>query len=139
MNPLSDQELATLLEDLESDRIERKKAWAGDAAEKARQAVCAFANDLPNHGKPGVVFIGANDDGSVAGLEVTDQLLLTLSDIKTDGKTVPPPTLTVERRGLKGASLAIVTVVASRFAAGALRRARVDSDWPTSRSGQRTG
>lgn len=110
MNPLSDTELTALLDDLESDRVERKRAWAGDAPEKARQAVCAFANDLPNHGQPGIVFIGANDDGSAANIAVTDQLLQTLSDIKTDGKTVPPPTLTVERRVLKDAPMAIVTV-----------------------------
>lgn len=110
MNPLSDTELTALLDDLESDRVERKKAWKGDAPEKARQAVCAFANDLPNHGQPGIVFIGANDDGSAANIAVTDQLLQTLSDIKTDGKTVPPPTLTVERRVLKDAPMAIVTV-----------------------------
>lgn len=110
MNPLSDTELTALLDDLESDRVERKKAWKGDAPEKARQAVCAFANDLPNHGQPGIVFIGANDDGGAANIAVTDQLLQTLSDIKTDGKTVPPPTLTVERRVLKDAPMAIVTV-----------------------------
>ena len=110
MNPLNDEQLAALLDDLESDRIERKKAWAGDASEKARQAVCAFANDLPNHGKPGIIFIGANDDGSAANITVTDQLLLTLSDMKTDGKIVPPPTLTVEQRLLKGGAMAIVTV-----------------------------
>ncbi len=110
MNPLNDVQLTALLDDLESDRIERKKAWAGDASEKARQAVCAFANDLPNHGKPGIIFIGANDDGSAANITVTDQLLLTLSDMKTDGKIVPPPTLTVELRVLKGGAMAIVTV-----------------------------
>lgn len=110
MNPLSDAELTALLDDLESDRVERKRAWAGDAPEKARQAVCAFANDLPNHGQPGIVFISANDDGSAADIAVTDRPLQTLSDIKTDGKTVPPPTLTVERRVLKDAPMAIVTV-----------------------------
>lgn len=110
MNPLTDEQLTALLDDLESDRAERKAAWAGNAPEKARQAVCAFANDLPNHGKPGIVFIGANDDGSAANIAVTDQLLLTLSDMKTDGKIVPPPTLTVEQRVLKGAAMAVVTV-----------------------------
>ena len=110
MNPLSDDELAALLADLESDRVERKRAWTGDAPDKVRQAVCAFANDLPNHGQPGVVFIGANDDGSPANIEITDQLLLTLSDIKTDGKTVPPPTLTVQKRIVKRADMAVVTV-----------------------------
>jgi ATP-dependent DNA helicase RecG len=110
MNPLTDEQLTALLDDLESDRAERKAAWAGNAPEKARQAVCAFANDLPNHSKPGIVFIGANDDGSAANIAVTDQLLLTLSDMKTDGKIVPPPTLTVEQRVLKGAAMAVVTV-----------------------------
>lgn len=110
MNPLSDEELITLLDARESDRVERKSAWTGDAAEKARQAVCAFMNDLPNHGLPGIVFIGANDDGSISNIAITDQLLKTLSDIKTDGKTVQPPTLTVEQRQLRGAPLAVVTV-----------------------------
>jgi ATP-dependent DNA helicase RecG len=96
--------------ELESDRVERKRAWQVDAPEKARQAVCAFANDLPNHGKPGILFIGANDDGTASDLPVTDRLLQTLSDMKTDGKIVPPPTLTVQQRLLKGSPMAIVTV-----------------------------
>ncbi len=53
MTPLTDEELTLLLNDVESDRAERKQAWAGNAPEKVRQAVCAFANDLPNHGQPG--------------------------------------------------------------------------------------
>ena len=110
MKPLSDDELVAMLDDLESDRSERKLAWAGNASDKTRQAVCAFANDLPNHGQPGVVFIGVNNDGSVANIDITDRLLLTLSDMKADGKIVPPPTLTVEKRVLKGAAVAVVTV-----------------------------
>lgn len=110
MSPLTDDELLTLLSDLESDHVERKCAWSADGSEEARQAVCAFANDLPNHGKPGLLFVGANDDGSPSGLAVTDQLLQTLSDIKTDGRIVPPPTLTVQQRSLNGASMAVVTV-----------------------------
>lgn len=110
MNPLSDAELATLLDDLESDRVERKRAWSGSVPEKVREAVCAFANDLPGHGKPGVVFIGAEDDGSPANLTITDQLLVTLADIKSDGRIVPQPSMTVERRRLAGADMAVVCV-----------------------------
>lgn len=110
MTPLSDQELEALLNDLESDRAERKEAWAGSAPDKVRQAICAFANDLPNYQQPGIVFIGAKNDGSPSDIEVTDQLLLTLSDIKSDGKIVPPPTLTVEKRLLKGKSVAVISV-----------------------------
>ncbi len=111
--PLTDHELEAMLADVESDRVERKKAWAGDAPDKARQAVCAFANDLPAHGKAGVLFIGANDDGSPAGIDVSDQLLRTLADLRSDGKTVPPPALFVEKRTLRGAAMAVVRVLPS--------------------------
>ena len=84
MTPLSDDALLALLNTVESDRVERKRAWAGDAPEKVRQAVCAFANDLPGHALPGVVFIGAADDGSPHAIAVDEQLLKTLADIKTD-------------------------------------------------------
>jgi predicted HTH transcriptional regulator len=55
----SDAELTRLLLDLESDLVERKECWSGDAPDKGRQAVCAFANDLPDHRQPGVLFVGA--------------------------------------------------------------------------------
>ena len=67
MTPFTDAELTALLDLLESDRAERKQFWRGDVAEKARQAVCAFANDLPNHALPGVLFVGATDDGAPTG------------------------------------------------------------------------
>jgi ATP-dependent DNA helicase RecG len=112
MNPLTDEELLALIHDLESDRAERKQTWKGDAPEKGRQAVCAFANDLPNHGQPGVLMVGVKDDGTPMGPEfvVTDELLMTLADIKTDGKITPPPTLTVAKRHLLGREVAVVTV-----------------------------
>jgi ATP-dependent DNA helicase RecG len=106
----TDEQLEALLDDLESDFVERKETWKGDAHDKGRQAVCAFANDLPDHRKPGVLFVGAKDDGSPSGLAITDELLLTLAAIKTDGNILPPPTITVERRTLKGHDLAVVTV-----------------------------
>lgn len=112
MKPLTDDELLALIEDLESDRAERKQTWKGDAPEKGRQAVCAFANDLPNYGLPGVLFVGIKDDGTPMSSEffVTDELLKTLADIKTDGKITPPPTLTVAKRDLLGREVAVVTV-----------------------------
>jgi len=110
MNPLSDEALLALLDSPESDRAERKQAWTGKVAESVRQAVCAFANDLPGYDQPGVVFIGVNDDGTPSGSPVDDQLLLTLADIKTDGRIIPPPSMTVERRVLRGAPVAVLTV-----------------------------
>lgn len=111
MRPLADDELEQMLADLESDRVERKQSFRGDAPTAVREAVCAFANDLAGHGGPGVVFIGARDDGTpVEGFEVTDELLRQLADIKTDGNIVPPPSLLVEKRRLAGAELAVITV-----------------------------
>ncbi|MCS6825634.1 MAG: putative DNA binding domain-containing protein [Caldilinea sp.] len=111
MHALDDTTLESLLADLESDRVERKQSFGGRAPETVREAVCAFANDLAGHRAPGVVFIGAQDDGSpVAGFVVTDELLRSLADIKTDGNIVPPPTLLVEKRRLASADFAVVTV-----------------------------
>ncbi|MBE7501974.1 MAG: putative DNA binding domain-containing protein [Verrucomicrobiales bacterium] len=106
----SDAELEKLLNETESDLAERKETWQGDAPDKGRQAVCAFANDLPDHGRPGVLFVGAKDDGSPSRLSITDDLLRTLADIKTDGQILPPPTLLVEKRILEGTEMAVVTV-----------------------------
>lgn len=106
----SDEELERLLTDLESDVAERKESIHGDVPTKAREAICTFANDLPNHRRPGVIFIGARDDGSPAGLTVTDELLRQLADMKTDGNIVPPPSLTVAKRTLLGGEMAVVVV-----------------------------
>ena len=64
----TDEELEAMLADIESDLAERKESFSGDAPNKVREAVCAFANDLPDHRKPGVVFIGARDNGSPSGV-----------------------------------------------------------------------
>jgi ATP-dependent DNA helicase RecG len=110
MAPLDDSALENLLDELESDCVERKETFNGDAPEKVRQAVCAFANDLPDHRRPGVVFIGAKDDGTPSQLPITDQLLLALADIKTDGNILPLPSLVVEKRVLKGTEMAVISV-----------------------------
>lgn len=113
MQRLNDTELSALLGDTESDRVERKESFKGDVAKKARQAVCAFSNDLPGHNQPGVLFIGAKDDGTPAGLDITDELLRALADIKTDGNILPLPVMSVEKRNLRGADVAVVTVMPS--------------------------
>ncbi len=88
--------------DIESDMVERKESWGGNAPETGRQAVCAFANDLPDHRTSGVLFVGAQDSGEPSELSITDALLRTLSDIRTDGNILPPPSLAVEKRTLRG-------------------------------------
>lgn len=113
MQRLTDNQLLQLLNDLESDCAERKETFKGESSKKARQTVCAFANDLPGNNRPGVLFIGAKDNGEPSGLDITDQLLLSLADMKTDGNILPLPVLSVEKRTLKGADMAVVTVLPS--------------------------
>lgn len=108
---LSDAELEALLDDLESDRAERKESFKGDSPEKVRQAVCAFANDLPGHKGAGVIFIGVKDDGQVSNLDITDDLLKALADIHSDGNILPLPTMSVEKRTLRGADVAVLMVL----------------------------
>ncbi|MCF8478963.1 MAG: putative DNA binding domain-containing protein [Rhodospirillum sp.] len=108
---LNDADLEALLDEIESDQAERKESFKGDAPDKVRQAICAFANDLPNHGTVGVVFIGAKDNGSPSELNVTDELLLQLADIRSDGNILPLPSMTVEKYTLKGAEMAVITVL----------------------------
>ena len=110
MRQFTEAELLQIIENDESDRIEFKESLSGSAPKEIREAICAFANDLSNHEKPGFAFVGVRKDKTIIGLPVTDQLLLQLADMKTDGNILPPPSLTVEKRNLKGKDVAVVKV-----------------------------
>jgi len=114
MATLTDQELSVLLNDIESDLVERKESFLGDP-KKVRQAVCAFANDLPGHNKPGVLFIGVKDNRDPSHLPITDALFCSLADIKTDGNILPLPVLLIEKRVYKGVPIAVVQVFPSNM------------------------
>lgn len=105
---MTDAELEELLNDLESDRVERKEAATG--GDRLRQAICAFANDLPSHQEPGVLFVGVDDKGDPTGLPITDQLLLDLASMRGDGNILPFPSLDVQKRVLKNREVAVVFV-----------------------------
>ena len=106
---MNDTELFELLNDLESDRVERKSTWKS-SREKIREAICAFANDLPNHQLSGVLFVGVDDNGKCTNLDITDELLRTLSDYKDNGEIVPFPTMVVQKRTLGECDLAVIIV-----------------------------
>lgn len=105
---MTDQQLEKLLRSGESDRVERKQSISDPGA--IRQAICAFANDLPGHGQPGVIFVGVRDNGDCADLAITDQLLQQLAGLRDDGNILPFPKMTVQRRVLCGCALAVVMV-----------------------------
>lgn len=110
MPELTDEALLNMIDAGESDYVEFKESLSGNAPDRIREAVCAFANDLPDRGTPGLVFIGVRNDKTIVGLPVTDDLLRRLADVKTDGNVVPPPSLTVEKRILNGREIAVVSV-----------------------------
>ena len=111
MSLLTDAELLVIARDMESDRVERKERLAGDAPSKIREAICAFANDLPGHDAPGVVIVGMTDDGRPSGTPIDDLLLQSLADMRDDGSILPLPSMVVEKRAIDGHEYAVVQVL----------------------------
>ena len=103
-------ELEALMTDMESELIERKSVLAGSARERIRESICAFANDVQGHARLGVVFLGLEDDGSPSGMTISEQVLATLADMKTDGNILPQPTISVDKHTLPGGEVASITV-----------------------------
>jgi ATP-dependent DNA helicase RecG len=109
---ISQDEIASLLPSLETDRIE--KTVSRNNADKFGEAICAFCNDMPGHRLPGYLIIGANDDGSLKGMKIDEQLMQTLLDFRTDGRIVPPPALTVAKFSFEQGEIAVVEVQPSK-------------------------
>ncbi len=92
---LAADEIRALAADIESDRVERTVSTTD--TDKFREAICAFANDMPGHGKPGYLLIGVEDGGAIPGVQTSnlDQFLRKLSDRRDDGKIEPIPSMEV--------------------------------------------
>ncbi len=105
------EELLELLNDIESYRVERTESTTD--TDKFRQAICAFANDMSGVGRPGYLVVGVRDDGSVAGIDITDQLLLNLASHRDSGQIVPLPAINVEKMSLPDGDVAVVEVLPS--------------------------
>lgn len=59
------------------------------------------------------MLIGADDDGVLSGLTVTDNLLKNLAAIRSDGNLLPQPVINVARFVLPGGEVAMVEVLPS--------------------------
>ena len=106
---LNQEEACKLVAAPESERLERKRAFSN--AESIREAICAFANDMPRSFESGFVLIGVEDDGQLARLPITDELLLRLSALRDEGNILPLPRMEVYRVEIEpGAEIAIVEV-----------------------------
>lgn len=105
---ITKDELDKLLPMIEQDRVE--KTISVNDANKFGEAICAFANDLSDQKQPGYLLVGVHDNGVRSGLVVTDQLLQTLMDFRTDGRIVPPPAIVVARFVYPDGEVAVVEV-----------------------------
>lgn len=109
---ISQEELTKILPALETDRIE--KTISKNDADKFGEAICSFCNDMANHQGPGYLIIGANDDGSLNGITVDEQLMQTLLSYRIDGRIVPPPAMVVSKFTYPTGDVAVVEVQPSK-------------------------
>lgn len=105
---MNEQELTELIAHHEADRIEFTISTKD--TDKFSEAVCAFANDLPRHERPGHLVIGVDDKGQYAGISVTDELLRNLGGLHDDGNIQPLPAISVEKLVTAQGEVAVVTV-----------------------------
>ena len=111
---ISKKELQQLLNDIESDRVER--TISTDKMDKFGEAICSFANDLPDYQKPGYLIIGADDKtGKVVPIKINDALLKNIASIRTEGNIQPQPSMTVDKVELDGGSVVVVEVQPAHF------------------------
>ncbi len=110
---ITSEELKRLITNLESDRVEL--TISTNNTDKFSEAVCAFANDLPNNGKPGYLIIGVNNEGLPEGIEITDTLLTSLGGLRSNGNIQPMPQINVGKVLLDGKEVAVVEVMPSFY------------------------
>ena len=98
---LSDDELRNILRHGEADHVERTQS--ANERRKFGEAICAFANDLPDRRQIGVLLVGVRDNGDCANIPIEEQLLQTLMGFRTDGTILPPPAMHVAATPLTAA------------------------------------
>lgn len=79
---ITKDEIQELLHSTETYRVERTVS-TGDM-DKFQEAICAFANDMPNSRKKGYLILGAHDDGRLSGLRVSDDQKLSFHTTTTN-------------------------------------------------------
>jgi ATP-dependent DNA helicase RecG len=95
----------------ESTHIERKRTYCKKGADRLRETICAFANDVDGTGEPGYLLVGVEDDGSLAGLPINDEQIRALSQLQRDGQILPLPQMQVHRVELAPGQAVAVLIV----------------------------
>lgn len=108
---ITESRLNKMISELESFNVEKTTSTTDTA--KFCQAICAFCNDYPNSGKPGYLLIGVRDDGSLSRLRITDKLNKEISGLRTDGKILPLPNMSVGNFRFAEGDVLVVEVLPS--------------------------
>jgi len=107
----NDAEIEVLFRTNESDLVERKRST--NLKEEILEAICAFANDLPDHQRAGVIFIGVNDDGTCANQTFSEKTLREVVNWRNEGKIQPIPSIVVDSRTIDRCPVIVIQVMPS--------------------------
>lgn len=105
---IDENQLRTLISELESDRIERTISL--DNADKFCQAICAFSNDLPNHQLSGYILIGVEDNGKISGASIQDRDMQRWGAYRSDGNILPVPSYDMKKFSLPEGEVGVLEV-----------------------------
>jgi ATP-dependent DNA helicase RecG len=107
----SDAEIDVLFRTPESDLVERKRSTNLKA--DILETVCAFANDLPDYRRAGLIFVGVEDDGRCANLTITEKTVRDVANWRNEGKVQPIPTMIANTRVIDNCPLIVIQVIPS--------------------------
>lgn len=107
----NDAEIGVLFRTKESDLLERKRST--NLKEEILEAICAFANDLPDHQKAGIIFVGVNDDGSCAKQTFSEKSVRDIANWRNEGRVQPIPSIIVDSRTVDDCPIIVIQVMPS--------------------------
>jgi ATP-dependent DNA helicase RecG len=109
--PYNDAEIEVLFRQPEKDLVERKRST--NLKQEILETVCAFANDLPNHCRPGLIFVGVEDNGRCANLTINEKTVRDVANWRNEGKVQPVPTMIVRTHEIDDCPLVVIEVMPS--------------------------
>lgn len=81
--------------------------------DKFQEAICAFSNDMSGSRERGFLLIGVDDNGKIAGLKATDELMTRIAGIRSSGNILPLPVMTTEKVATDEGDVVVVSVTPS--------------------------
>ena len=108
---MTTQELYDIIRSDESFRIELTTSTTDK--DKFQEAICAFANDMPGSRKKGYLLIGVRNNGEIDGLKVDDDLMKSISALRSTGNILPLPVMHCEKVETEKGDVLVVEVTPS--------------------------